>query len=125
VEAEGAMKRTFVCALLILAAFSLCLCKGFTTTKVVDIKDNPRDYVGKEVVVSGTVLQTYSLFVIKYFTLRDDSGEITVVTERPLPREGQHLKIRGVVKEAFAIGKESLLVIQENSEGEKQKQVER
>lgn len=113
------MKKTFTCGLLTLALFSLCLCSGFIPTKIGDIKNNPRDYVDKEVIVSGKATRTYSLLVIKYFTLLDDSGEITVVTERPLPREGERLKVRGVVKEAFAIGSESLLVIQEKPERER------
>jgi aspartyl/asparaginyl-tRNA synthetase len=91
------------------------------STKIGDIKNNPRNYVDKEVTVSGEVTQTFSLLVIKYFTVRDDSGEITVVTEeRPLPRQGQRLKIRGVVKEAFSIGAQSLLVIQEKPERDSQ-----
>lgn len=113
------MKKTYLCGVLVFALFSLCLCTGFMPTKIGDIKNNPRDYVGKEVMVSGTVTRTYSLFVIKYFTLKDSSGEITVVTERPLPREGQDVKVQGVVKEAFAIGTESLLVIQEKLESGK------
>lgn len=109
------MKKLLVYGFLVSVLLSLSLC-SLTQTKIGDIKNNPREYVGKEVVVSGTVSRTYSLFVIKYFTLRDKTGEITVVTERPLPREGQHLKVRGVVKEAFAIGSENLLVIQEEPE---------
>lgn len=113
------MKKIFVCGLLCSLILSLSLCTWLHPTKIGDIKNNPRDYVGKEVTVSGTVTRTYSLFVVKYFTLKDDSGEITVVTERPLPREGQKLKAQGVVKEAFAIGPESLLVIQEKPDKEK------
>lgn len=110
------MKKPFLYALFVVLALSLVQC-GLGTTKIGDIKNNPRDYV-EEVTVSGTVTQTFSLLVIKYFTLRDNTGEITVVTERPLPREGQRLKVQGVVKEAFAIGTESLLVIQEEPQRE-------
>lgn len=113
------MKKTFLCSLFAVVIFSLVQC-GFGTTKIGDIKNSPRDYVDKEVAVSGTVTRTFSLLVIRYFTIQDKTGEITVVTERPLPREGQHLTVRGVVKEAFAIGSESLLVITETPESEKQ-----
>jgi len=71
--------------------FPSCLC-CLVPTRIGGMKNDPRNYFGKEVVVSGTVRQTFSLFVVKYFTLRDDTGEITIVTERPLPRQGQHLK---------------------------------
>jgi hypothetical protein len=118
-QIKGAMKKTFIYVVVALVPLALCLCTGLTTTKIGDINNNPRDYVGKEVVVSGEVTRRFTLFVVKYFALRDDSGEITVVTERPLPKQGEHLKLRGVVKEAFAIGSESLLVIQEKPEREK------
>ena len=112
------MKKALGFGLLSLVLFSLSLCGPLMSTKIADIKNNPRNYVEKEVTVSGEVTQTFSLLVIKYFTVRDDSGEITVVTERPLPRQGQRLKIRGVVKEAFSVGTQSLLVIQEKPESE-------
>lgn len=111
------MNKTVIRAILVLVLLSLCLCTGFGTTKIGDITDNPRNYVDKEVVVSGEVIRTFSLLVIKYFTLRDETGEITVVAEGPLPRGGEHIKVRGVVKEAFAIGSGSLLVIREKQEG--------
>lgn len=114
------MNKALICGLLPLVLFSLSLCSPLMPTKIADIKNNPRNYVDKEVMVSGEVTQTFSLLVIKYFIVRDDSGEITVVTERPLPRQGQRLKIRGVVKEAFSIGPQSLLVIQEKPERDSQ-----
>lgn len=113
------MKKTFLYALSVLVLLSLFGCMGLGTTKIADIKNNPRNYVGKEVTVSGTVTRTFSLFVIKYFTLNDNTGEITVITERPLPREGQQLKVKGVVREAFAIGPQSHLVVQEEPQQEK------
>jgi DNA/RNA endonuclease YhcR with UshA esterase domain len=82
-------------------------------TKIADIRNNPRHYADKEVTVSGEVTGTFSLVVIKYFALRDGTGEITVVTQRPLPKEGERLKVKGVVREAFSMGSGSLLVIVE------------
>ncbi len=115
------MNRThFHLLLACVVTLTLCLCTGYTPTKIADIKNNPRDYAGREVIVSGEVTRTFSLLVVKYFVLRDDTGEITVVTQRVLPREGQRLKVRGIVKEAFSIGNESVLVIEEEPEREKQ-----
>ena len=110
------MKKALLFGLLPLVLFCLTLCSPLMSTKIADIKNNPRNYIDREVTVSGEVIQTFSLLVIKYFILRDESGEITVVTERPLPRQGERLKIRGTVKEAFSIGTQSLLVIHEKVE---------
>ena len=85
------------------------------TTKIGNITGHPRDYAGKEVIISGEVTEIFSLFIIRYFTVRDRTGEITVVTDRPLPAKGEHIKIRGIVKEAFSLGTQSTLVLVESS----------
>jgi len=104
---------------MMLVPFLVCRCTGLLSTNIADIKNNSRHYAGREVTVSCEATGTFSLVVIKYYSLRDSTGEITVVTERPLP-EGQRLKVRGVVREAFSIGIESPLVIVEEPERAKQ-----
>lgn len=105
--------------------FSLILCAivvvsisscGIGTTKIGDITGHPRDYAGKEVTVSGEVTEVFSLFVVKYFVLRDSTGEITVVTDRPLPARGEKIKVKGAVKEAMSIGTKTSLVLVEGTE---------
>lgn len=86
------------------------------TTKIGDINSHPRDYAGKEVTISGEVTETFSLFVVKYFVVRDNSGEISVVTDRPLPAKGQKIKVKGSVKEAFSLGTKTALVLMETTE---------
>ena len=100
----------------ILVLLMLCQCSALTSTKIGDIKNHPREYAGKEVTVSGEVTRTFSLLVVKYFTLRDSTGEITIVTQRPMPREGERLTVKGTVREAFSLGTETLLVIEEKPE---------
>jgi hypothetical protein len=110
------MKRGFLYPSIGLVLFLLCQCSGLISTKIADIRNNPRHYADKEVTVSGEVTGTFSLVVVKYFTLRDNTGEITIVTQRALPKEGERLKVKGTVREAFSIGSESLLVIMEEPE---------
>lgn len=107
-----------LCALVIF--FVAC---GVGTTKIGDIKSHPRDYAGKEITISGEVTETFSMIFIKYFVVRDDSGEISVVTERTLPAKGEKIKVKGTVQEAFSLGKEQALVIVETPEKVKQPQV--
>ena len=107
------MKRGFALVSIVLLLFMLCRCSGLMSTKIGDIRNNPRRYADKEVTVSGTVTSSFSLVVVKYFTLGDGTGEIPVVTQKPLPKAGERLTIKGTVREAFSIGSESLLVIAE------------
>lgn len=110
------MKRSLTYLSIIPVLLMLCQCSALTSTKIGDIKNHPREYAGKEVTVSGEVTGTFSLLVVKYFTLRDGTGEITVVTQRPMPKEGERLKVKGTVREAFSLGAETLLVIEEKPE---------
>ena len=54
-------------------------------TPIRNLVENPRDYEGKVLTIEGEVTSRASLFVVKYFTLKDHTGEIKVVTGRFLP----------------------------------------
>ena len=103
--------------ILIILLFSLLLynCSSLFTTPINKISENPRDYTGKTVTVSGEVTRVFSLFIVKYFIVRDNTGEITIVTEKPLPKIGTKVKVKGTVEEAFSIGDQQLIVIFEKS----------
>ncbi|MDD4195236.1 MAG: hypothetical protein PHT96_02345 [Syntrophorhabdaceae bacterium] len=106
--------KKYAIFLCILAFLALTSCGKLFPTKIGDIRGNPRKYAEKEVTVSGQVTEVFSLIAFKCFVLKDDTGEITVMTSRPLPASGQKLKVRGIVKEAFSIGDQTALVIREN-----------
>ncbi len=91
-------------------------CDRFFTTPISKILENPRDYAGKTVTVSGEVTEVFSFLVIRYFIIKDKTGEIPVVTERPLPRRGNKITVKGTVQEAFSIGDKQLIVIVEKKE---------
>ena len=91
----------------------LTACNTLFPTPIAKIVQSPRAYEGKEVTVSGTVAETFSLVVVRYFVIRDDTGEIAVVTDRSLPRKGEQLKVTGRVQEAFSLGDQQLIVIME------------
>jgi hypothetical protein len=57
---------------------------------------------------------------MKYFMVKDKTGEIVVVTKRPLPREGTAIKVTGTVREAFSIADKQVIVIVENAGKEPQ-----
>lgn len=99
---------------LVLALLLLGACAR--TTPIKDILDNPRDYADQRVTVRGEVKQVFSLIVFKYFTVADATGEITVVTERPLPKVGTRIDVTGTVKEAFSLGDQTATLIYEATE---------
>ena len=96
-----------------LALFLFVGCSSLMATPIRKILDNPRDYHDKMVTVSGEVAELFSFFVIKYFIVKDSTGEITVVTTRPLPQKGSRVMVKGTVHEAFSLGDRQLVVIVE------------
>jgi len=97
-------------ALALLVVLAGC---GFTTS-IAEIQAHPRDYADKEVTVEGEVKDVFGFFVVKYFTLDDGSGEIGVVTERPLPQVGERIRVTGQVRETFSLGDRTALMLVEN-----------
>ena len=117
VEGGSMVKNKISKTILMILLFSLllCNCNSLFTTPINKILENPRDYAGKTVTVSGEVTRVFSLFIIKYFVMRDSTGEVTIVTEKPLPKIGTKMKVKGTVKEAFSIGDQQLIIIFEKN----------
>lgn len=98
---------------LVLAAALLAACSLLTGASVKEILDNPAQYEGKSVTVTGEVVEAANLIVIKYYKLDDGTGQIVVVTKGAVPRRGAKATATGAVHQAFSIGDESLTVIVE------------
>ena len=95
-------------------------CGKLFSTPIGKILADPRAYAGKTVTVSGEVTQVFSFVFIKYLKLKDKTGEIVVVTDKPLPKVGTEIKVEGTVQEAFSIGDQQLIVIVEQSKPRKE-----
>ncbi len=103
-------KALWCMALLI---FLAAACEGIGATPIGDILAKPRDYAGKKLTISGEVTEIFSLVVIKYFVVQDKTGQIAVVTDKPLPKKGTTVRVTGSVREAFSVGDQQLLVLVE------------
>ncbi|HXB55987.1 MAG TPA: hypothetical protein VN461_14470 [Vicinamibacteria bacterium] len=86
-------------------------CGPFFPTPIRSILDTPAKYEGTTVLISGEVEESVNVLVLKYYLIRDDSGKIPVVTSGAVPRRGARVSVRGVVRQAFAIGDNSLTVL--------------
>jgi hypothetical protein len=86
-------------------------CGLFLPTPIRSILDTPAKYEGSTVLISGEVEESINVLVLKYYVVRDESGKIPVVTSGAVPRRGANVRVRGVVRQAFAIGDESLTVL--------------
>jgi hypothetical protein len=98
--------RSFAGALAVSAALLLGGCDylpfGYTTAK--EIVAAPGNFEGKEVKVKGKVEGTLSLLGMKGFTLRDETGEISVATTGELPKAGSDVAVKGTVRSTAIVG---------------------
>jgi hypothetical protein len=86
------------------------------------ILSNPKAYEGKVVTIEGEVTDRTSFFVIvKFYKIKDNTGEIIVVTKKALPEARSKVLVKGKIDEAFPIGDQKLLVFVEESIEEKGK----
>jgi hypothetical protein len=96
-----------------LGAAVLAACSTMFAIKISDIKSAPSKFDGKDVTVEGKVTASHNLMVVKYYEVDDGSGEIPVVTDSALPKEGATVRVKGRVTQAFVLGTARLVVIVE------------
>ena len=88
-------------------------CAALFATKIAEIKKTPSSYEGKTVTISGRVTSAHNLVLVKYYEVDDGTGEIPVVTQSELPKEGDSVRVKGKVDQAFVLGSARLVVIVE------------
>jgi hypothetical protein len=86
-------------------------------TPIGEILADLRTYDGKMVTVEGRVGSRISILGFKSFDVTDETGTITIVTERGVPQGEETVRVDGTVYEVFSIGPVSKTVIVETPEG--------
>jgi len=86
-----------------LAAITVAGCaSGYT--RVREIMAAPDGFVGKEVRLQGTVGKAIDPPRPQAYMLRDESGEIMVMTRGELPAQDSEVALRGIVKSTVVRG---------------------
>lgn len=110
-------RKPFCFVLIFCLALISASCEQFnklTATKINDVLSHPRDYENKEITIHGSVTDTASVLVVKYFVLQDSTGSIKVVTDRVLPKKGDQLSVTGYIQ-SIEIGPERWIVLREKT----------
>jgi hypothetical protein len=117
------LKKGIVVLIVILILIGIGAWYYFTRvhfSQIQSVLSNPKAYEGKVVTIEGEVADRTSFFgVIKFYKVRDKTGEIIIVTKKTLPELKSMLRIKGRIDEAFPIGDLKLLVFLEDSFEEK------
>jgi hypothetical protein len=65
---------------------------------------DPSRYRDREVRVSGTVSDSYSVASRGAYRIGDGTGELWVVSETGVPRDGARITVKGRIREGFNLG---------------------
>jgi len=95
----------------VLAAILLIVTVCSSTTPIGQVLEQPALYDGSSVVVAGEVSDALGIVGWGAYTLRDNTGEIMVLTTSGCPRKGTRIRVRGRVRAAFTIQEHSEVVI--------------
>ncbi|MGH8762885.1 MAG: hypothetical protein ACREUR_06585 [Nitrosospira sp.] len=99
-------------AQIVVAAIGFMLggCGSINATPINEINTSPASFDGKEVMLHGVAKDPtrIPLFSMKSYVLKDDSGEITILTEADLPKVNEEISVRVKVANIAIINGESL-----------------
>ena len=85
-------------------------------TDIDKIVSNPGAYAGKEMAIGGEVTDRTALFgVLKFYKVKDRSGEMIVVTKKVLPEIKSSVSVKGRIDDGFSLGDQKLVVFVEGS----------
>jgi len=98
--------RTGLCLASILAFTPSCDAVGVGYTKIGEVVKNPSQFDGKEVKVRGKVVDVLKLPLIetRFYMLRDETGELLVLTGAGPPGMGAEVRVRGSIGSMAIIG---------------------
>ncbi len=103
-----------------LATAVLMLTGCASVTPIGELLDNTTKYDGKTVRVQGEVKEGAGGLGVGAYQLKDNTGQITVVSDRgSAPRKGAKVAVKGKFESLFSLGRAGVAVIREESRDSK------
>ena len=103
---KGSIAKTVAALTLALATILLVGCPQGTS--IADINRDPGRYSGKEVTVSGAVVNTFGLLSQGAFEVDDGTGRIWVLSESfGVPSRGARVRVTGRIQSGVTLGERS------------------
>jgi hypothetical protein len=108
----GARSRRPSAAALACALVLLAGCAG--VTPISELLQNSSKYNGKTVRVKGEVKESAGLLGRGAYQIKDDTGQLTVLSETSAPPPtGSKVGVKGIFEALFTLGSKSLAVLRE------------
>jgi hypothetical protein len=94
------IKRVGLLALLVGAVLS----SACATRTINQVLADPGRYRDRQVKLSGSVVDSYSLIGNGAYQIDDSTGRLWVVSNSGVPRKGARVSVTGTVREGFSLG---------------------
>jgi hypothetical protein len=91
-------------AVIVILAATAMLSTACATRTINQVLADPGRYRNKEVKLSGSVVDSYSLVGRGAYRLDDRTGQLWIVSDRGVPRQGARVSVKGTVREGFDLG---------------------
>ena len=97
------MRRTlrFSAPLLFVVVLASAACASITINKVLA---DPSRFRDRDVTVSGEVSDSFSVTSRGAYRIKDGSGELWVISDKGVPRNGAQVTVTGKIREGFNLG---------------------
>lgn len=89
---------------LMIFALSTLVSVGCAAKTINHVLADPARYRNREVRLSGSVVDSYSLANRGAYRIDDETGQLWVVSDRGTPRKGARVTVKGTIREAFNLG---------------------
>ena len=73
-------------------------------TSINSVLADPSRYRNRDIRLSGSVEESYSVADRGFYRLDDGTGELWIVSEHGVPRNGARVSVRGTIRDAFNLG---------------------
>src|SRR6266545_2418916 len=93
--------KSFGLAALVFTAVMSAACGARTINKVLA---DPGRYRNREVKLSGSVVDSYSLVGRGAYQIDDGTGKLWIVSDNGVPRKSARIVVKGTVREGFNLG---------------------
>ena len=84
-----------------IAAVSSAACAARSINQVLA---DPGHYRDRQVKVTGSVVDSYSMLGNGAYQIEDKTGKLWVISSAGVPRKGAHVSVTGTVREGFSLG---------------------
>jgi hypothetical protein len=93
--------RSVILTVLSVTALVSAACAARTVNQVIA---DPSRYRNREVKLSGTVVDSYSLVNRGAYRIDDGTGQLWIVSDNGVPRKSARVDVKGTIREGFNLG---------------------